>query len=131
MTFEHVLVVGAGQMGGGIAQVVAASGRRVSLHDPYPGRGRARARRRCGGASSGSPRRAAPTRTRRSRASTPVDELVAADLMIEAVVEDAAVKEDVFRRADARAARRRDPRLEHELDPDRVARRGRRGGPTA
>src|ERR671929_33638 len=24
-------------MGGGIAQVVAASGRRVSLHDPYPG----------------------------------------------------------------------------------------------
>src|SRR3954454_7630795 len=37
MDFEHVLVVGAGQMGGGIAQVVAASGRRVSLHDPYPG----------------------------------------------------------------------------------------------
>ena len=37
MEFEHVLVVGAGQMGGGIAQVVAASGRRVTLHDPYPG----------------------------------------------------------------------------------------------
>ncbi len=36
-TFEHVLVVGAGQMGGGIAQVVAASGRRVSLHDAAPG----------------------------------------------------------------------------------------------
>jgi len=35
--FEHVLVVGAGQMGGGIAQVVAASGRRVSLHDSFPG----------------------------------------------------------------------------------------------
>jgi len=31
----------------------------------------------------------------------PVDDLVAADLMIEAVVEDAAVKADVFRRADA------------------------------
>src|SRR5262249_33902139 len=30
----------------------------------------------------------------------PVDELAAADLMIEAVVEDAAVKGDVFRRAD-------------------------------
>src|SRR5213078_83073 len=30
----------------------------------------------------------------------PVDGIVAADLMIEAVVEDAAVKEDVFRRAD-------------------------------
>src|SRR2546423_14599276 len=35
--FEHVLVVGAGQMGGGIAQVVAASRRRVSLHDAAPG----------------------------------------------------------------------------------------------
>jgi 3-hydroxybutyryl-CoA dehydrogenase len=35
--FEHVLVVGAGQMGGGIAQVVASSGRRVSLHDAQPG----------------------------------------------------------------------------------------------
>src|SRR5215210_4190373 len=35
--FQHVLVVGAGQMGSGIAQVVAASGRQVSLHDPYPG----------------------------------------------------------------------------------------------
>ena len=34
---EHVLVVGAGQMGGGIAQTFAASGRRVSLHDPFPG----------------------------------------------------------------------------------------------
>ena len=32
-----MLVVGAGQMGGGIAQVVAASGRRVSLLDPAPG----------------------------------------------------------------------------------------------
>ena len=37
MDFEHVLVVGAGQMGGGIAQVVAASGRHVSLYDAYPG----------------------------------------------------------------------------------------------
>jgi len=32
---------------------------------------------------------------------TPVDDLVAADVMIEAVVEDATVKADVFRRADA------------------------------
>ena len=36
MEFKHVLVVGAGQMGGGIAQVVAASGRRVSLYDAAP-----------------------------------------------------------------------------------------------
>jgi len=37
MSFERVLVVGAGQMGAGIAQVVAASGRQVLLHDPFPG----------------------------------------------------------------------------------------------
>jgi 3-hydroxybutyryl-CoA dehydrogenase len=100
MRFEHVLVVGAGQMGGGIAQVVAASGRRVSLHDPYPGaveRGLGTIRSSLeklaakGGADPGE------TLARID----PVDELVAADLMIEAIVEDAAAKEDVFRRADA------------------------------
>jgi 3-hydroxybutyryl-CoA dehydrogenase len=98
--FEHVLVVGAGQMGGGIAQVVAASGRRVSLHDPYPG-----AIERGLGAIRKSLERLAekggvdPDEV--LARIQPVDELVAADLMIEAVVEDAAVKEDVFRRADA------------------------------
>src|SRR5215210_1868508 len=100
MRFEHVLVVGAGQMGGGIAQVVAASDRRVSLHDPYPGateRGLAAIRKSLerlvekGGAD--------PDET--LARVTAVDDLVPADLMIEAVVEDAAVKEDVFRRADA------------------------------
>jgi 3-hydroxybutyryl-CoA dehydrogenase len=100
MTFEHVLVVGAGQMGGGIAQVVAASGRRVSLHDPYPGaidRGLATMRKSLtrlaekGGAD--------PDEV--LARVTPVDELAAADLMIEAVVEDEDVKLDVFRRADA------------------------------
>ena len=35
--FEHVLVVGAGQMGGGIAQVAASAGCGVSLHDAAPG----------------------------------------------------------------------------------------------
>jgi 3-hydroxybutyryl-CoA dehydrogenase len=93
--FEHVLVVGAGQMGGGIAQVVAASGRRVSLHDPFPGavdRGLATVRRsleRLDADVDG-------TLTRISA----VDDLVPADLLIEAVVEDADVKADIFRRAD-------------------------------
>jgi 3-hydroxybutyryl-CoA dehydrogenase len=97
--FEHVLVVGAGQMGGGIAQVVAASGRRVSLYDAAPGaveRGLETMRKSLtklaekGGADPGEVlARVAPA-----------DELVPADLMVEAVVEDAAVKEDVFRRAD-------------------------------
>jgi 3-hydroxybutyryl-CoA dehydrogenase len=100
VSFEHVLVVGAGQMGGGIAQVVAASGRRVSLYDAAPGaveRGLEAMRRSLGKLEEkGGPEPAGVL----ARVS-PVDDLVAADLMIEAVVEDAAVKEDVFRRADA------------------------------
>ena len=95
MDFEHVLVVGAGQMGAGIAQVVAASGRRVSLHDPYPGavdRGLAAMRRSL-------ERLDADVEGTLARIE-PVDDLVAADLMVEAVVEDAAVKADIFGRAD-------------------------------
>jgi 3-hydroxybutyryl-CoA dehydrogenase len=100
MTFEHVLVVGAGQMGGGIAQVVAASGRRVSLHDPYPDaveRGLETMRKSLTRlAEKGGPD---PDDVLARVAA--VDELAAADLMIEAVVEDEEVKLDVFRRADA------------------------------
>jgi 3-hydroxybutyryl-CoA dehydrogenase len=99
MRFEHVLVVGAGQMGGGIAQVVAASGRRVSLYDAAPGaveRGVETMRKSLtrlaekGGAD--------PDEV--LARVEPVHDLVPADLMIEAVVEDASIKEDVFRRAD-------------------------------
>ena len=99
MHLEHVLVVGAGQMGGGIAQVVAASGRRVSLHDAAPGateRGLDAMRRSLekladkGGAE--------PDEV--LGRVTAVDDLVPADLLVEAVVEDAAVKKQIFRRAD-------------------------------
>src|SRR3982751_2803131 len=86
-------------MGGGIAQVVAASGRRVSLHDPYPGateRGLAAMRKSLERLAE---KGGAPADDILARV-TPVDELTEADLMIEAVVEDAQVKEDVFRRAD-------------------------------
>jgi 3-hydroxybutyryl-CoA dehydrogenase len=100
MNFEHVLVVGAGQMGGGIAQVVAASGRRVSLHDTQPGAtdsaldamGKSLARLEQKGGPA--------TRDVLARVE-PVEKLVSADLMIEAVIEDADVKEEIFRRADA------------------------------
>lgn len=99
MAFEHVLVVGAGQMGGGIAQVVATSGRSVSLHDAVPGaveraqEGMARSLAKLAEKGGSDPEevlgRIVPTET-----------IVSADLMIEAVVEDAAVKEAVFREAD-------------------------------
>jgi 3-hydroxybutyryl-CoA dehydrogenase len=93
--FEHVLVVGAGQMGAGIAQVFAGSGRRVSLHDPFPGavdRGLAAMRRSL-------ERLNADVEGTLARISA-VDDLVPADLLIEAIVEDPAAKEDLFRRAD-------------------------------
>jgi 3-hydroxybutyryl-CoA dehydrogenase len=99
VTFEHVLVVGAGQMGSGIAQVVAASGRRVSLHDNVPGaveRGLEAMRRSLEKLSTkGGP---APDEVLRRVAA--VDGIVPADLMIEAVVEHLRVKEEVFRAAD-------------------------------
>ena len=97
--FKHVLVVGAGQMGGGIAQVLAASGRRVSLHDSFPG-----ATER----GLGTMRKSLERLAEKGGADPDevlarveiVDDLVPADLMIEAVIEDADVKADVFRRAD-------------------------------
>ncbi len=93
-------MVGAGQMGGGIAQVFAASGRRVLLHDAAPG-----AAERGLGVMRKSLERLASKRQDVDPDDVlgrvePVDDLAQADLMVEAVVEDAGVKEDVFRRAD-------------------------------
>src|SRR3954454_10895878 len=86
-------------MGGGIAQVVAASGRRVSLHDAAPG-----AVERGLGTIEKS-----LTKLQEKGGADPADvlariepagDLVAADLMIEAVVEDIVVKKQIFERAD-------------------------------
>jgi 3-hydroxybutyryl-CoA dehydrogenase len=99
LRFRHVLVVGAGQMGGGIAQVVAASGRRVSLYDAAPGaveRGLATMQKSLAKLSE---KGGADPDEVLARVE-PIDDLVPADLMVEAVVEDAKVKQDVFGRAD-------------------------------
>ena len=101
MNFPHVLVVGAGQMGGGIAQVLAGSRRRVSLHDAAPGAverglasmGKSLERLAAKGAEI-DPDDVLGRVTR-------VEGIVPADLMIEAVVEDQAVKEAIFREADS------------------------------
>jgi 3-hydroxybutyryl-CoA dehydrogenase len=100
MEFEHVLVVGAGQMGGGIAQVVAASGRQVSLYDAAPGaveRGLQAMRKSLAKLAE----KGGPVPDEVVARIEPVGDLVPAGLMIEAIVEDAAVKEDIFRRADS------------------------------
>src|SRR5919201_1373168 len=100
MRFEHVLVVGAGQMGGGIAQVVASSGRRVSLYDSAPGaveKGLATMEKSLERLAA----RGAEVNYRDALARIePVDELGSADLMLEAGVEGARGKEEKFSRAD-------------------------------
>jgi 3-hydroxybutyryl-CoA dehydrogenase len=97
--FEHVLVVGAGQMGGGIAQVAAAAGCRVSLHDAVPG---------ATNRALETMRRSLERLAEKGGADPDevlgrveaVDDLVPADLMVEAVIEDAEVKARVFSHAD-------------------------------
>jgi 3-hydroxybutyryl-CoA dehydrogenase len=99
MSFEHVLVVGAGQMGAGIAQVVAATGRRVSLLDAQPGATN-RALEAMRKSLDRLEEKGGPPAGEVLARIEAVDDLVSADLMIEAVVEDADVKEEIFRRAD-------------------------------
>jgi len=99
---RKVLVVGAGQMGGGIAQVVAASGREVALLDAEPGavdRALETMRRSLGKlAEKGGP---APDEVlERISPLQRLQDAQDADLLVEAVVEDAAVKDQVFREAD-------------------------------
>ena len=97
--FEHILVVGAGQMGGGIAQTFAASGRRVSLYDAAPGaveRGLETMRKSLARLAEKGGADPDEVLSRIER----VDDLVPAALMVEAVVEDVGVKANIFGRAD-------------------------------
>jgi 3-hydroxybutyryl-CoA dehydrogenase len=99
---RRVVVVGAGQMGAGIAQVVAASGREVALFDAQPGaveRALETIRRSLDRLAE---KGGAPPAQVLQRVGT-VERVADAgdvDLLIEAVVEDAAVKAEVFREAD-------------------------------
>jgi 3-hydroxybutyryl-CoA dehydrogenase len=86
-------------MGGGIAQVVAASGRRVSLHDTVPGASE-RALEAMHGSLEKLVEKGGPTPADVLARVEVEPGLVPADLLIEAVIEDAGVKEDLFRRAD-------------------------------
>jgi 3-hydroxybutyryl-CoA dehydrogenase len=99
MRFATVLVVGAGQMGGGIAQVVAASGRQVLLHDSVPGaveRGLETMERSLAKLHE----KGGPDPGEVLGRVTPVDTLAEADLLIEAIVENADEKKELFRAAD-------------------------------
>ena len=98
-SFERVLVVGAGQMGAGIAQVVAASGRDVLLHDSLPGaveRGLETIRR----SLTKLHEKGGPDPDEVLSRIAPVDALGEADLLIEAIVESIDAKRELFRTAD-------------------------------
>lgn len=100
MSFERVLVAGAGQMGAGIAQVVAASGRTVLLYDSLPGaveRGLETIERSLAKLhQKGGPEPASVLER-----ISPAEGLEDAQLLIEAIVENAGTKKELFRAADA------------------------------
>ena len=106
MVIERLAVVGAGQMGSGIAQVAAQAGLDVMLADATPELARAGLERVSAilaklvakGKMSAGDRTALLARIK------PVDKLeecARAQLLIEAIVEEEAAKKEIFRRADA------------------------------
>jgi len=106
MAFETLAVVGAGQMGSGIAQVAAQAGQRVLLLDASPELAR-RSLDRLGstlgrlvekGKMSAGEREAVLSRI---RCPTALEECAGADLLVEAIVEDLGAKRELFRRLDA------------------------------
>ena len=106
MAIKSVGVVGAGTMGNGIAQVFAYHGFEtlmVDMDDGLTARGVAAIQKSLGKlAEKGKIEATAPAATlARLRTSTRIENLAAVDLVVEAVVENEAVKLDLFRRLDA------------------------------
>ena len=100
---EHVLVVGAGQMGAGIAQVAAAAGMRVTLVD-VGGAARARLHGHRGSLAKLAAKGQRDDRMPCWRASRPrrrPQPAADADLAIEAATEDVELKLALFRQLDA------------------------------
>jgi 3-hydroxybutyryl-CoA dehydrogenase len=108
VTIERVFVAGAGLMGHGIAQVHGAIGKQVSLYEPDLARavaGRDRIAANLDRAVAKG-RLEAGARDEVIARIAPTDELGAvadADLVVEAVFEDLAVKQSLWRELDARA----------------------------
>ncbi len=105
MAIEKVVVVGAGQMGSGIAQVAAQAGMRVVLADATPDLARRSLEKLSAtlgkrvekGKLSAEEREAALSRIRPAAG---LEDCGGADLAVEAVIEDVAVKRDLFRKLD-------------------------------
>jgi 3-hydroxybutyryl-CoA dehydrogenase len=108
MTTERVFVAGAGLMGHGIAQVLAATGRTVALYEPDLARaeaGRVRIAGNLGRAVEKTRLAAAERDSILARVQPTADLADAAgvDLVVEAVFEDLAVKTELWAELDRRA----------------------------
>ena len=106
MSIDHVFVAGAGLMGHGIAQVHAAIGKRVTLYEPELARAVAGRNRIASNLERAVSKGRLDPDARDAALSrlTPVDDLAAAadaDLVIEAVFEDEAVKTALWASLDA------------------------------
>ena len=111
MPIERVLVAGAGLMGHGIAQVLAATGKSVALYEPELARAQAGLERIAGNLerSVAKGRLASDERDAILGRITPTSDLAAAadvDLVVEAVFEDLAVKSRLWAELDRRAPER-------------------------
>jgi 3-hydroxybutyryl-CoA dehydrogenase len=106
MAIDRVAVVGAGQMGSGIAQVAAQSGMQVALVDAVPGLA-AKAHQKLAGALQKLVEKGKVTAEARQstldriHASDSIDAAAGADLAIEAIVEKEEPKFELFRKLDA------------------------------
>jgi 3-hydroxybutyryl-CoA dehydrogenase len=110
MSIDTVFVAGAGLMGHGIAQVLAAAGRRVVLYEPDPERARAGRARIAGNLDRAVAKGRLTSGERdavleRIEAVDAIGRVAEADLVVEAVFEDVGVKQGLFAELD-RLARR-------------------------
>ena len=107
---DTVGIVGAGQMGSGIAEVVAVAGLRAIVHEPEQGPLHASEERVAASLAKAVSRNkidapAALEATGRITYTTRVDDLTECQLVIEAVTEDRAIKRGVFGLLDERLPR--------------------------
>ena len=101
MAIEQIGVIGAGQMGGGIAQVSALAGYKVAIYDISPERvdagiatiGANMARQVAGGKITAEAREAAMARI---SGGADMSVLSEADLVIEAATEDETIKRKIY-----------------------------------
>ncbi len=106
MAIDRIAVIGAGQMGSGIAQVAAQAGLEVTLADASPELAR-RAVEKLGGTLAKLVEKGkigAADREKllaRIRPAARLEDCAGADLAIEAVTENQAVKTEIFRKLDA------------------------------